>query len=121
MSKTINVSPINSLLFLSGPDGGQPPIPVWDAQVLSTPSCISFVCYPEQDGPTEVSIGSRKEVDPGTPPSFEGELRTPEGAVVVWTVDQKTLLEMKVPSSRTRVGIWLSHPRWPERVLIGLG
>lgn len=115
------VSPVNSLLFLSDPDGGEPPIPVWGGQIQSTPSCISFVCYPEQDGPTEISLGVRHELDPGTPPAFEGDLDTPHRAVVVSTVDQKTVMKMSVPGARTHVCIWLSHPRWPEQVAIGLG
>lgn len=120
LMKTI-VSPMNSLLFLSDPDGGQPPIPVWGARILSTPSCISFVCYPEQDGPTELSLGSRHELDPGTPPAFEGDLDTPHRAVVVSTVDRKTIMKMDVAGALTHVCIWLGHPRWPDKVTIGLG
>jgi len=66
-------------------------------------------------------MGPRSEVDPGTPPAFEGELDTPHCAVLVWTVDQKAVLKMEVPNARTRIGIWLSHPRWPEKIVIGLG
>lgn len=114
------IAPMNSLLFLSDPDGGDPPVPVRGAQILSTPSCISFACYPEQDGLTEVVLGYRKEVDPGAIPAFEGSLKTPHRAVVVTTVDEKTVLKMSMPSERTHVCIWLSHPRWPEKVTIGL-
>ena len=121
MSQTISISPINSLLFLSDVDGGEPPVPVWGAQILSTSSSISFACYPEQDGPTEVTIGLRAEVNPGGPPSFEGELETPNRSVVVSTVDQKIVLKAAVPTGLTHVCIWLSHPRWPDKITIGLG
>jgi hypothetical protein len=114
------VSPVNSLLFLSDPDGGEPPIPVWGAQIQSTPSCISFICFPEQDGPTEISLGTRLEVDPGTEPTFEGDLATPHRAVIISTADNNTVMKMDVPESRTHVRIWLSHPRWPEKIWIGL-
>jgi hypothetical protein len=115
-----SVSPVNSLLFLSDPDGGQPPVPVWGAQIQSTPSCISFICFPEQDGPTEITLGAKHEVDPGTSPAFEGDLETPHRAVIVSTVDQKTVMRMDVPGMRTHLCIWLSHPRWPEKIWIGL-
>ena len=117
----LSISPMNSLLFLSDISGGEPPIPVWGAQIQSTPSCISFGCYPEQDGPTEISLGKRQEVDPGTAPTFEADLETPHRVLIISTVDDKTVMKMDVPNTRTPVRIWLSHPRWPERIAIGLG
>jgi len=119
--KKITIAPLNSLLFLSDPDLGEAPTPEWGAQVLSTPSCVSFACFPEQDGPTEISLGTRSEVDPGTAPVFEGDLETSHRAVVITTVDLKTVVRMDVPDSRTHVCIWYSHPRWPDKIAIGLG
>ena len=121
MSTTLRITPMNSMLFLSDPDGGEPPIPVWGAKILSTPSCISFACNPEVDGPTEISLGTRQEVDPKTPAVFEGDLDTPHRAVIVSTVDKETVVRMDVPGTRTHVCIWYNHPRWPEKVTIGLG
>ena len=119
MANSISISPSNSLLFLSDPDGGRAPIPVWGKQILSTSSCISFICYPEQDGPTEIVLGESKIVNPGTPPAFDGVLETPHRALVITTVEQKTVLKSDVPNVRTHIRIWLSHPRWPEKVVIG--
>lgn len=121
MSAVARVRPINSLLFLSDPNGGEPPVPVRGPMILSTASCISFRCYPEQDGPTEVVLGAARDVGPGRQPEFEGDLETPNRAVVVSTVEEETVLETKVPDARTHVRIWLNHPRWPDRVIIGLG
>jgi hypothetical protein len=88
--------------------------------ILSTSSCISFRCYPEQDGPTEVMLGEINEVDPGSVPAFEGELETPTYTVIVSTVDLEAVLQTAVQNTRTKVKIWLSHPQWPEKVVIGL-
>jgi hypothetical protein len=120
MPHQLTVAPINSLLFLSDVDGGKPPIPVWGAKILSTPSCISFACYPEQDGPTQITIGNREEVAWTAPPAFEGELETPHRAVIISTVDMQTLVKTAVTNARTHVAIWYDHPRWPERIAIGL-
>ena len=113
--------PVNSLIFISDPSGGMVPEWIRDALILSTPSCISVGCYPEQDGPTEVILGKAQEVDPGFRPAFEGDLATPSRAVVVSTVDRDTVLESKVPDMRTRVRIWISHPRWPDKIIVGYG
>lgn len=87
---------------------------------MATPSCISFACFPAQDGPTRLLLGAKDDVDPGTSPTFEGELETPNRAVVVSTVDDKIVLRTAVPGAQTHVRIWLSHPQWPEKVIIGL-
>jgi hypothetical protein len=115
-----SIRPVNSLLFVSDPTGGIVPEWVRGELILSTPSCISVGCYPEQDGPTEVILGTAQEVDPGGNPAFHGDLETPNRAVVVSTVERETVLEAKVPETRTHVRIWINHLRWPDKVIVGL-
>jgi hypothetical protein len=117
---SVKISPPNSLLFISDTDGGNAPYPERGPLILSTPSCISVGCYPEQDGPTQVILGKMQEVDPGDHPAFDGDLETPNRAVVVSTVERTTILQAKVHNTRTHVRIWVSHPRWPDKVTIGL-
>jgi hypothetical protein len=88
--------------------------------LLSTPSCISVVCYPEQDGPTELILGDMADVDPGFTPLFDGELLTPSGTVVVSTAALESLLEARVPKTKTHVRIWTNDPRWPDKVIVGV-
>ena len=120
MSATTSVHPINSLLFVSDKDPKSIPImPSRDAIAWSTESCVSFRCFPEQDGPTEIMLGPAAEVDPGGVPVFNGEIETPTGRLIIWTVDDETVLETAVPSVRTRLRIWMDDLRWPEHVIIG--
>jgi hypothetical protein len=119
MSSSAKIAPINSLIFISDSRQGQVPYPVRGAMILSTSSCISVGCYPEPDGPTEIVLGKLDEVDPGAAAAFDGDLDTPNGHITISTVDRKTILDAAVPEKRTHVRIWLSHPRWPERVIIG--
>jgi hypothetical protein len=121
MSTSKKIRPVNSLVFISDPAGGVVPEWVRNALILSTPSCISVGCYPEQDGTTEVILGDAQEVDPGIPPAFDGDLETPHRAVTVSTVEGNAILEWKVLGTSTHVRIWTNHPRWPDRVIVGLG
>lgn len=114
------VRPVNSLIFVSDREGGDVPLWVEGKLILSTNSCISVRCYPEQDGPTKVTLGAAREVASVAPPDFDGTLKTPTQYVVVRTVTHETILEMSVAELNTRVRIWLSHPRWPDKVVIGL-
>lgn len=115
------VAPPNSLLFISDPNGGIGPEFIRGRLILSTPSCISVGCRMFADGETLVLLGSATEVDPGDPPAFDGMLDTPNRAVVISTVERETVLAMPVPSSRTRVRIWVDHPTEPDKVIVGVG
>jgi hypothetical protein len=120
MSETIQISPPNSQLFISDKDGGRVPDFMPQRAILSTPSGITFLCFPEQDGPTEVTLGSLDEVNSGEVPAFEGELETPNRIVVISTIEWKAVLQTVVQGARTKVKIWLNHPQWPDKVIIGV-
>lgn len=120
MPITITIAPVNSILFLSDLAGGTPPEPVWGAKILSTPSCISFACFPEQDGPTEITIGPSNEVEPGPILVFDGDLETPGRVIAISAVDTDRVLSINVAHAKTKVRIWYSHPKWPDKVTIGL-
>lgn len=114
----------NSILFIEDVRGGEvPTVEPQDIhrQAWATSTCVSFALLPEPDGPTEVTLGLRQEVDPGTPPKFSGEIETPSRAVRVVEVDDTLVFEMPVAGTTTRVSIWFSHPQWPDKVTIGLG
>jgi hypothetical protein len=117
--RTIKAAPINSILFVSDPDGGSPPDPVWGAEILATDSCISIGCYPSMDRETTITLGRAADVDPGGAPIFDGMLETPNRALAVTTVDDETLLKEDVSGTRTRVRAWTNRPTMPDRVIIG--
>lgn len=121
MSQAVRIRPANSLIFISDRDGGEAPIPVRGAMVWSTPSCVAVVCYPEQDGPTELILGAAGEVNPGDPPLFDGHLDLPNRTVIVSTVELKAVLEENVQSPTTRLRVWTNHAQWPDKVIIGVG
>ena len=116
----ISFRPVNSIIFISGLDGGDAPYPVWGAQVLATPSCISIACYPEQDGPTTIALGDMQEADRGAPASFEATLETPGGSVIISTADQQTILRKPVNKDKVRIRIWLNHPKWADDIVVGI-
>jgi hypothetical protein len=120
MRQQIKISPVNSLLFIEDVNGGTPPEPVWGAKILSTPSCISFMCFPEQDGPTEITIGPSNEVESGPLLMFDGELETPSRKVVISGVEIERVLNVDVAHQKTKVRIWYSHPKWPDKVTISV-
>jgi hypothetical protein len=78
-------------------------------------------CYPFMDGETEVTLGTAHVVDPRTRPAFDGMLETPGHVVVVSTVERETILREPVQAPFTHVRIWVNDPKFPNKVIIGLG
>jgi hypothetical protein len=121
MSQSRRIAPPNSLLFIEDISGGEAPQPVWGAQILATPSCVSVSCLAFMDGETEIELGSAAEVDPNGPLAFDGTIATPSRKVVISTVENERILETTVPGIRTRVRVWTNRAREPDRVVVGVG
>ncbi|WP_152015430.1 MULTISPECIES: hypothetical protein [unclassified Bosea (in: a-proteobacteria)] len=90
------------------------------APVAASPSCLLVACMPEVDGDTELTIGTAADVDPGYAPGFVGQLETPRLHILVETIDDEIVLDQPVRALVTQIRIWFSHPRWPEKVAIGI-
>ncbi len=120
MTKHTTICPPNSVFLVAEiPD---PPMSLDKAtDIGSTQYCIAVGCLMEQDGPTSITLGLERDVDPGTSLAFDGLIKTPNRKVAVWTVELQKLLETDVPSTQTRVRIWKNRPNEADRVIIGLG
>lgn len=114
------ICPSNSLVIVSG--GGPVDVPADQPiePVAASPNCLLVACMPEVDGDTELTMGPGAEVDPGYAPGFVGELQTPRLRIIVETVDDEIVFDRPVCSTATQVRVWFSHPRWPEKVMIGI-
>ena len=121
MLQSTTDAPVNSIVFISDEDGGDAPIPVRGVPIHSTPSCVSVACYPENEGKTEFVLGTIREADQGTMADFDGEVETPRKHLLITTVDDRLILKVKVPTTKTRVRVWRSHPLWPKRVVVAWG
>ena len=118
MTSSVTIAPPNSLTLITGGPTAAVPRDIEPGEgVVSTSSCIAVVCFPEVDGPTNISLGPGPEAKP----AFTGFLDTPSHKLAVWTVEWRKLLEAKVPTSRTNIRIWRNHPRWPTEVVIDVG
>ena len=114
-------SPPNSIIAISDPVGGDIPDPPESSRIAATSSFLVVGCLSFMDGETEFTLGNGKEINPGEAPAFDGILETPSYAIQVATVLDEVLLRADVPTDHTRVRVWTNHPKWPNRVIIGLG
>ncbi len=123
MTQTATIQPVNSIVFVHG--GGDYDIPVDKLErngslVAASSNCLIVCVYPEIDGSTHMTLGRSADVDPGSAPSFVGELETPQKTLFIDQVDEAVVFTQAVSSTLTTIRIWFSHPRWPEKVVIGI-
>jgi len=88
--------------------------------VWSTTSCVAVSCLPDCDGETDIVVGPAEKVRQEENLVFDSQLETPSGCIVVETVLKEKILQVPVPSSRTRVRIWTNGVRDTHRVIVGL-
>jgi len=120
MGVSTRVAAPNGLLFVNDLGGGTIPEPTGGSRIWSTQSCVAVGCKIDCEGETQVTLGKAREVDPGYEPSFDDALETPGRAVIVSIVPGEKVLEATVPTSSTRVRVWVNHPSEPDGIIIGL-
>lgn len=122
MARQASIRPSNSIVFVHG--GGEIEVAVEKINpvslVAASPTCLAVCCNPEVDGPTKLTFGPSSEVDPGYAPGFVGQVETPSRRIIVDTVAEEVIFDEIVPATQTALRIWFSHPRWPEKVVIGI-
>lgn len=123
MTNSVRFAPPNSIIFISGSEDAElpPSDERWEGGFASTPSCIIVTCYPAPDGKTEITLEQSPASTTKTRPAFAGYLDTPTHRVIVWTFEWTKVLELKVPTNRSRVRIWTNHPNQPNEVRIAVG
>jgi hypothetical protein len=108
------------LALIEDVSGGERPPFTNETLVVSTGSCITMGCQCGAEGETEFRLGARLEVDPGSPPIFQGRLKTPSRKVAIRSVVDDLILEMPVAQSETTISIWVNHPTVPDQVIVGV-
>ena len=88
--------------------------------MTSTPSCIAIGCKAEIDGSTDVTLGPMHELSRADKPTFEGTLETPSRSIAVSIVPNKRILQIQVPTTRTRVRVWANDAWEPDRLIIAV-
>jgi hypothetical protein len=123
MSRTASIQPVNSIIFIHG--GGSFNIPADEIDrrkslVAASDDCLVVCVHPEIDGPTDLIIGRGVDIAPDRLPDWAGRLSTLTRRVIIDQVDEHIIHDQIVSSHAPTICLWFSHPRWPERVLIGI-
>ena len=86
--------------------------------VLSSKDCILIPAYYWSDGDTNVTFGSISEMTGIRKPDFDGILNTPNNELILFDAIEPEFASAHVPSTKTRIRVWIDHPIEPENVVI---
>lgn len=117
----IKFGPLNSIVFISDNLKSKPPEHIYGSLVSYNEFCVSIGCYPEIDDNTEFSLGMADEVKGESQLVFDGTIETPNRKLMISTVLDEVLLETDVADVTTRTRVWVDHPRWPKKIMVGWG
>jgi hypothetical protein len=121
MKQTTFIRPAYSQVVICDPTA-KAEVPLWERGVpfVASDTCILFMCYPEIDGPTELTFGPGEAVGTDGRPTCERTLKTPGRQIAVETVEGDAIFKMATKGTETLVRIW-SSPSWlPARVSVGV-
>ena len=120
MRTEVNIAPLNSIVFIMSPRGGDIPVPTEMHLVLATPSCVVVGTYPEPDGKTRIILTNAplSEIGPGDALAFDGTLEVRDRVVAVSTVDGMSALSMPVRTDTTHLRVWVNDAQCPDKIVI---
>ncbi|HEY2872444.1 MAG TPA: hypothetical protein VGJ56_11020 [Reyranella sp.] len=120
MRQTISIKPAYSQVIICDPTA-EVEVP-WERGVpfVASNTCILFGCYPETDGPTELTFGSADDVQPHGDPICERMLKTPGRQIAVETAEGDGIFRMPTKGTETLVRVWSNRSWLPDKVIIGV-
>lgn len=116
----ISLAPPNSLILIVGAEKYEVPSSMKGAAIAQTLSCIAVGSLSEIDGQTSIVLKKIGDSEPQFAPSFSGFIDTPSCLIEVKTVLGKTLLQMPVQDTKTKIVIWTNDRFEPDEIIIGI-
>jgi hypothetical protein len=118
---SFSIAPTYLSVYLAGWPLRDVPYNFAEVNIPSTPDCISIPCIYWNEGDTNFVVGAASEISPSTEPNFDGMLNTPYRKLVFFDAEVENFATMPVPTVKTRIRVWIDHPRQPQNVVVAWG
>lgn len=122
MLQSTTCRPPNSVILIQDRDESDLPESLGEGLVTATSTClvVGTLCF--ADGETSLTLSDETGL-PSTSViphvcAFDGTLDLPSGQLVVSTVEDVTILEMKHPGQQARVTVWVNDESEPDSIWI---
>lgn len=121
MKQTTLIRPAYSQVVICDPTA-KIEVPLWQRGVgfVTSDTCILFGCYPNSDGPTDLTFGTGDEVYGEGTPTCEIVLKTPGCQIAIETPEGDGIFSMPTKGAETLVRVWANRNWAPDKVIIGI-
>lgn len=119
--KRITITPEYLSIYVAGRRNVKIPLHMDRQGTFASSDCINVPAYYWSDGDTNVTFGPISEITGIRKPDFDGILNTPNNELILFDAIEPEFASAHVPSTKTRVRVWIDHPIEPENVVIAWG
>lgn len=119
--ETLTIAPEYLSIYIAGRNGVDIPMHMDRQGIFASSQCINVPAYDWNHGDTNVTFGPFDELNEISEPTFDGILETSQKRLIVFGARVSEYVSTSVPSTKTRVRIWLDHPIEPSNVVIAWG
>lgn len=89
--------------------------------IFVSDDCVNIPAEYWSDGDTHVTFGPYLEVAEAREPDSDTLLNTPNRELILFDANDPQYAIATVPSTKTRIRVWLDHPFAPTNVTIAYG
>lgn len=115
------IAPEYLSIYVAGRRNVKIPLHMDKQGIFSSPDCINVPALYWNDGDTHVTFGPASEITEARKPDFEGILNTSDKELILFDANEPQYAIADVPSTKTRIRVWIDHPTEPEYVIIAWG
>lgn len=122
MRSTATVAVPNAILFVFDPAHPDVSVPDFDpgALLAATGTCLSIGTQLDVDGDTEVTLGNEHPSPGDLSLAGTARIAVASGTLAVETCERRRVASIEVPRGVVALTVWVDHPRFPTRVVIGV-
>jgi hypothetical protein len=119
--ETLTIAPEYLSIYVAGHRNVKIPLHMDKQGIFYSPDCINIPAIYWNEGDTHVKFGPASDVIEAGQPDFDGILNTVKKEIILFDAIEPQFAIAQVPSTETRIRIWINHPTSPDQVTIAWG
>ncbi|MCA0344224.1 hypothetical protein P9A16_31885 [Shinella sp. 838] len=117
----LSIAPEYVSFYVAGRQNVDIPVHMDRQGIFVSNDCVNIPAYYWSDGDTHVTLGPYSEVAEAREPDSDTILNTPNQQLILFDANEPRYAIAQVPSTKTRIRVWMDHPVEPSNVTIAFG
>ncbi|MCJ8054537.1 hypothetical protein GB928_010240 [Shinella curvata] len=117
----MSIAPEYVSFYVAGRRNVDIPVHMNRQGIFVSEDCVNIPAYYWSDGDTHVTLGPYSEIAEARKPDSDTILNTPNQELILFDANEPQYAVAHVPSTKTRIRVWVDHPIEPSNVVIAWG